>query len=296
MINFREIELKDRTWIEERLKVSDFKGCDYSFANNYIWRLSNHIRIADVEGFYCLKSYWTDHFVYTFPAGNGDLKFIISELLKDAEENNIKFLLRGIPKEMLQPIEDLFPGKFEFTANRDEFDYLYTVDRLSSLAGKKLHGKRNHIARFKDHPNWSYEPITLKNINECYDMNTEWCKLYSGIGDESLNHELCAVKEAFRHFFELNLTGGLLRLDGRVIAYTMGEPLSTDTFIVHIEKAFPDIQGAYPMINQQFVLANCQGYAYVNREEDLGDEGLRKAKLSYYPDILLEKYSATLKG
>ena len=102
-------------------------------------------------------------------------------------------------------------------------------------------------------------------------------------------------KEALMYFEELGLTGGVLRLSGQVIAFTLGEPLSDDTFVVHFEKAFPEIQGAYPMINQQFVLAECQDYQYVNREEDTGDEGLRKAKLSYKPVILLDKYTAKQK-
>ncbi len=111
-----------------------------------------------------------------------------------------------------------------------------------------------------------------------------------------MQEEYDVVKEALMCFEELGLTGGLLRKDGEVIAFTLGEPLSDDTFVVHFEKAFPEIQGAYTMINQQFVLAECQNYKYINREEDTGDEGLRKAKLSYHPVILLSKYTACQRG
>lgn len=296
LLPFKDVELQDRAWIEERLKQSDFKSCDYSFANNFIWRKPNRIEWADVNGFYCLKSGAEGQIAYTYPAGSGDIKPVILALMEDAAERGMGFRLRGMNLETVKLMQTLFPDQFDYSNHRDYCDYIYSVERLTTLRGKKLHSKRNHIARFKDNPDWAYEDINAENINDCWDMNTEWCKIYKCYDDESLNHEACAVKQAFKYFFELGLRGGLLRLNGKVIAYTMGEPLSSDTYVMHIEKAFPEIQGAYPMINQQFLIHNCQDFIYVNREEDLGDEGLRKAKSSYYPDFLLEKYEATLKN
>ena len=166
------------------------------------------------------------------------------------------------------------------------------VDKLTSLAGKKLHGKRNHIARFKDDEDWSYEPMTAENKQECYDMNLKWCDRRACKWNEDMSDEQCALNQAMKYFDELHLEGGILRKAGEIVAFTIGERLNSDTYVVHFEKAFPEIQGAYPMINQQFVMHNCQEYSYVNREDDAGDEGLRKAKLSYYPDILLKNYTA----
>lgn len=295
MLKFKKIELEDRDWIEERLKASDFKSCEYAFANNFIWGEANEIEFADVNGFYCMKSRWENKEIYTFPAGKGDIKPVIEALMEDAKERGIQFQLRGMVKEAVEAMEAAFPGQYEYVMNRDECDYLYTYEKLSTLAGKKLHGKRNHINRFMDNPDWQYEDITPENIGECKQMSKEWCKLYSCKDDPDLRHEYCAVRTAFKHFFELKLDGGFIRKEGKIIAFTMGEPLSSDTYVVHIEKAFPEVQGAYPMINQQFVIHHGEGFQYINREEDLGEEGLRKAKLSYYPDILLEKYSLKLK-
>jgi len=291
MLTFKKIELSDRKWIEERLEQSDYRSCEYSFVNNFIWSEANHIEFTDINGYYCMKSMWEGREVYTFPAGAGDIRPVVEELMQDAKERGINFHLRGMVEEAVKKMEAAFPGEFDYIPHRDECDYIYTTEKLRTLSGKKLHGKRNHIARFKDNPDWQYETITKDNIGECFKMNQEWCKIYSCSEDPSLNHELCAVKAAFDHFFELGLAGGLLRREGKVIAYSMGEALNSDTFVVHIEKAFADIQGAYPMMNQQFVLNNCLDFKYVNREEDLGEEGLRKAKLSYYPEFLLEKYS-----
>lgn len=292
MVEFRNLELSDREWINERLKKSDFKSCDYSFANNFIWQKPYGIKFADINGFYCLKNEYS----YTYPAGGGDVKPVIEELIKHSEENGEKFVLRGILKSKVTLLEEIFPDRFEFSTDRGESDYIYLADKLVSLSGRKLHGKRNHIARFKDRFDWRYEDITKDNIAECESMSHEWYKLYSEEKDESINKEAMAVKSAFANFFELGLYGGLIRADGRVIAFTIGEPLNSDTYVMHIEKAFAEIQGAYPIINQQFAEHNFGGFLYVNREEDMGDEGLRKAKSSYYPEIVLDKYTAVLKN
>ncbi|MEG1631043.1 MAG: phosphatidylglycerol lysyltransferase domain-containing protein [Hydrogenoanaerobacterium sp.] len=295
MIPFKTVELQDKQWINERLRKASFKSCDYSFVNNFIWRVPNKISFADINGFYCLYSEDGGEGAYTYPAGNGDIKPVLEALMQDANERGREFILRGMTTETAKLIETLFPNKFSYENNRDYSDYIYLVEKMINLSGKKLHSKRNHIARFEDNPDWTYEDITPQNIDECLSMNNEWCKLYKCVEAPGLNHEVCAVKQAFKYFFDLDLHGGLLRLGGRVVAYTMGEPLTADTYVIHIEKAFPDIRGVYPMINQQFLIHNCKDYIYVNREDDLGDEGLRKAKMSYYPDILLEKVTAVLR-
>ncbi len=175
---------------------------------------------------------------------------------------------------------------------------MYEADKLISLAGKKLHGKRNHINRFKEaNPDWLYEPITTENVEDCFQMALKWREEMQCEYDVEKRDEMCVTLNALRLMEELELQGGLLRSEpgGEVIAFTIGEPLNPDTFVVHIEKAFAEIQGAYPMINQQFAEHAAAEYRYVNREEDTGAEGLRKAKLSYRPVFLVEKGIVTLK-
>lgn len=295
MIDFKKLTLEDRDWVNACLAKADYRGCEYSFGNNFIWEGSHNIRTAEVEGFYCAISGKGDNIIYTYPAGAGDIKKVLELLIEDAKERGISFKMRGLIQEQTKQLEEIFPGMFECELRRDESDYLYTVEKLSKLSGKKLHGKRNHIARFKDCEDWEFIEITGENIHECKEMNERWCEKYNCDEKEGLKEELCAVERAFDYFNELGFCGGFIRRKGEVVAYSIGEPLSSDTFDVHIEKAFHDIQGAYPMINQQFVQHFCQDFKYVNREEDTGDMGLRKAKLSYYPDILLDKYEAVLK-
>ena len=155
-----------------------------------------------------------------------------------------------------------------------------------------MHGKRNHIARFQDEDDWCYEELNDSNIEECRNMTYTWIKMRAEKWNEEMELEMSVLHEAFDHRKELGLVGGIIRKAGQIVAFSIGEPLNSDTYVVHFEKAFPDMQGAYPMINQQFVLHACEDYTYVNREEDTGDPGLRKAKMSYYPEILLKKYVA----
>ena len=199
-----------------------------------------------------------------------------------------------VTEENFAQLEEWYPGQFQIEYDRDSADYVYESEKLATLSGKKLHGKRNHINKFKQvNEDWSYEKITKENIEECFQMALQW-RIENGCeADEEKNAEMCVTLNSLRLYEELELTGGLLRVNGKVAAFTLGEEVSDDTFVVHIEKAFAEIQGAYPMINQQFVEHECMKYKYINREEDTGAEGLRKAKLSYRPVFLVEKGTVT---
>ena len=142
---------------------------------------------------------------------------------------------------------------------------------------------------------WSYEKLSKENIEDCFQMALKWRNENGCEDDPEKRGEICVTLNSLRLFEELKLTGGVLRIDGDVVAFTLGEPVCSDTFVVHIEKAFAEVQGAYPMINQQFVEHECMAYQYINREEDTGAEGLRKAKLSYRPVFMVEKGRVTEK-
>lgn len=296
MIKFNKITLEDKAWITQKMKEDDRRGCESSFSNNFIWRDVYQVEVANINDCCVIRFDADGEDCLSFPIGNGNKKLAIEALMEDAKERNKVLQFENILEADKKQLEEWYPGRFQIQENRDSFDYIYSSEKLSTLAGKKLHGKRNHINRFLENANWTYEPMTEENKDDCLRMNYSWCDQRSCKWNQSMEDEFCAVKEAVEHFSELGFVGGVLRIDGEIVAFTIGEPLNSDTFVVHIEKAFPDIQGAYPMINQQFVQHECQNYQYVNREDDTGEEGLRKAKLSYYPDILLEKYTATIIG
>ena len=185
--------------------------------------------------------------------------------------------------------------------NSDSFDYIYSIDKLADLKGKKMHAKRNHINRFNEnYPDWMFEPLTPDNRDLCRAMAAEWRSRRAEEVTEYEKHqyadESVAIHRALDEMEELGIEGGLIRAGGRIVAFALGSRLSIDGYDIHFEKAFDDVQGAYSAINREmarYVRTKYPDVKWINREDDLGLEGLRKAKLSYYPDLLLEKFTVT---
>lgn len=294
MIEYHEITLSDKEWMDKAFWEEQKKSCEFCFANNFLWKKIYPIEVAERHGCLIMRYVQKGQIRYAYPCGAGDKHRALEEIRDEAHSMGHKLIITGIDdgdwKELLQ----WYPEEFQYQCDRDYFDYIYLRDNLVKLAGKKYHGKRNHIARFKDNP-WSYERIQKDNRDECVTMLQQWKQKQAHRWDEDMEAEYRVVSDALRWYHELGLIGGLVRQEERVVAFCLGEPLTEDTFVVHFEKAFPDVQGAYPIINQQFAERECNGYLYINREEDDGEEGLRRAKLSYHPAMLQEKCMATEK-
>lgn len=292
MIDFYSLSFNDREWITHRLLEDDRQACEYSFANNYLWRDIYGVKMAKEQG--CLIFQFEDRkeHCYTIPIGAGNRKGALDALIAMEREKGRGLVLGTLMQSDLDWLEQNYPGQYKVETNRDDYDYVYTTEKLSTLSGRKLHGKRNHIARFKDGNNWLYRDMMPEDAGECLRFLDLWKEAESENWNDEMENELHINRRALRHLADLVLDGGVLYKGGRLVAFCIGEPLNSNTYVVHIEKALASVQGAYPMINQQFVLHHCQDYEYVNREEDTGDEGLRKAKLSYQPALLVEKFQA----
>lgn len=295
MIPFKDIELKDKELITSYTLNSPRRNCDLSFSNLCSWRFLYNTQFAILDGFLLLKFWANDELIYMMPVGDGDLKKILNTLIEDANQEDEPLCLLGLSEETCSELEELMPGKFQFTTDRDYADYLYLRTDLATLSGKKFQSKRNHVNKFKRTYNYEYTAITPDRIQECIDLEAEWCKANDCDQHEGTGNERRALLYALHNFDELGLTGGILHVDGKIAAFTFGMPINQETFGVHVEKANTQIDGAYAMINYEFSNHLPEQYIYVNREEDLGIEGLRKAKLSYQPTIVLAKYMATLK-
>lgn len=295
MYELHTVTLGDKSWINEILSDVKFFTCEYPFGNVFSYGAKMEIKVGNIEGCLVTKCVYDDYAMYCCPIGGGDMKKAIEFIIKDAENDGREFEIFGISPESAEFISKHFGDKFDVFLQRDTFDYIYSSEDLINLSGKKYQPKRNHISFFVRNNNWSYERITRENIPECLEMSKIWLESALEEYRDELEAELKIIERVFDNYEELCYVGGLLRADGRVIAYTMGERMTDEMFCVHIEKAFSDIRGAYPMINQQFVKNELSQYKYINREDDTGAENLRKAKLSYYPVILAEKYEAKLK-
>ena len=296
MHKLHTVTLEDQNWINDILSGVDFYTCEYPFGNIFSYGAKMKIQVGEVSGCLITKCVQDDYVMYCCPVGNGNLRDAFDFILSDAKADGRDFEIFGISPDTAEFMSRSYGDIFDIFPVRDTFDYLYNSEDLISLAGKKYQPKRNHISYFMKNNDWVYEKITKENIPECLEMSELWLNGALEEYKQELEDELKIIKRVFENYDALGFVGGLIRADGRVVAYTMGEPGCKDVFCVHIEKAFSDIRGAYPIINQQFVKNELSGYKYINREDDTGAENLRKAKLSYYPAILAEKYEAKLKN
>ena len=300
MIDFQSPILSDKGWVDDLLHMSVQRACDYNFANLFMWGPLFHARIARMGGRLAVQVGHPTAPAYLWPTGGGDLKEALLALEADAAEWDRPLRLAAVTEQHREQLEALFPGQFRYQQTPDEFDYLYEANRLAELTGRKLHAKRNHVNRFlKENPGWTYEELTSGSLPECLAMDRQWYLRTlerEGQGEErEVNDEGLALRRAAENFSALGLEGGLLRVYGEVVAFTIGSVLSRDTFDVHYEKAYSELQGAYAMINRCFAGQVRQKHpeiVYLNRENDMGLEGLRRAKQSYYPDLMVVKYSA----
>lgn len=297
LTEFRPISIADKDIIVSRLRAENIRSSDYSFANMIMWdsRFQKHIAvfedrlIIDIRVSSCPS---VECPYFAFPAGSGALKPAIDFMKEYSVQKGCAFSLRGITEDQRILLENEFPGRFEFTEKRNAFDYIYLAEKLSTFAGKKLHSKRNFCNRFEKTYNWDFVRLTPDMIPDCMVLYENWL---DGI-DKSLDgvkDEYKAITVGFENWEALELEGGMLRVDGQIIGFTVGERISTDTFDVHFEKALNSYSGAYPMLCREFakqIIGDRPEIVYINREDDMGQENLRKSKLSYYPEYLLKKY------
>lgn len=294
MLEFKEITLTDKEWMTRCFRKGNFNSEEFNFTFCFIWREVFMYKAARFGDFAIILSQREGHPPsYLFPSGCGDIAPAIAAMEEYSKANNAPLVFHCVLKEQKALLESMYPDCFEFLELTDFQDYVYDAQSLITLGGKKLHSKRNHINRFKEnYPDWTYEPITPENLHEVVQMSRKWCEINGCDDDKSLGQEACSVKNALGNFFSLDVSGGTIRVNGEIIAFSVGERLNSDTFLVHLEKAFGDIQGSYAIINQEFAAANCGEYLYIDREDDSGVEGLRKAKQSYRPVLMVEKFAA----
>ena len=298
MLEFHNITIRDKEWVDELLSYSDFRGSEYCFQNNYTWAPQFNIKIARHNDFYIARTGNGESIRFLFPAGKGDIEELVCGLLKYMSTINIPLLFTSVNEKVKDMLETILPGRFSFHEVSSHFDYIYEAPSLIGLSGKKLHSKRNHINNFlREYSDWNLELITPENIKECEELNREWGILNNcdEFPQSSKAAEQISVRRGLASFFELGLIGGILRVNGKAEAFTYGSRINSDTFIINVEKALPSCRGAYSMINREFANLACREVRYINREDDAGDLGLRKAKLSYRPALFEKKYTAAAK-
>lgn len=297
-IPFHPLTIEDKTPISTRVFASDRRNCDLSFANLYAWQFLYDTEVAYVDDWLLFRFRANSHRAYMMPIGEGNPKDKIELLIEDAAQEGVPFLMLGVCEQSLAQLETIMPSNFYATSSRDYADYIYDRETLENLTGKKLQPKRNHINRFlREHPNFKIETLTPDWFEECLRLDERWIaeKGQTSIEEHEAAHaEKRAIERIFSNWDALDLQGLVLLTDGHVTAFTYGSPINQDTFDVCVEKADHRIDGAYAFINREFV-RSLPPYQLINREEDLGQTGLRLAKMSYRPALLLQKYAVMTK-
>jgi hypothetical protein len=294
---YKDIELSDKPLFEGYCNIVPNELSDYVFTTLFMWKDTYNIKYTIFKDWLVMRmALPMEKEIFLMPKGKGDIKEVMNFIEQQSKDMDIPFRIFAVSAVEKQVIEESMSQRYSITPCRDYFDYVYSVKDLISLSGKKYHGKKNHLNTFMANEGISYESISSENLDQVVQAEEEWCKKHDcGKGETELKSEKIAIFRALENFDKLGLTGGILKISGKIAGFTFAEPVSGDTVLIHIEKADPDTKGAYTAINQVFLEKQWKHMSYVNREEDLGLEGLRKAKESYHPVKMIEKYGCELK-
>ena len=297
-LEFKEPCLADYGKITEFIApfAEESMSCEITPMTLLIWKNYYHQKIAFYDDM-LFVSLGKNSEIFLLPFAN-DMKKAVNILKELTKSQNRPLVFLGAEGVRLDTFNSIFSEEFSQNESREDFEYLYLTEKLKNLSGKKFHSKRNHISAFSKAYNWSYESMTTDILPQVFEMADKWTEEMKKITDDtkSIEVENKALKEYLPFMKELNLRGGCIRVDGKIIAFTFGSPINNKVFDIHVEKALPEFRTAYTLINREFILNELLDFEYVNREDDMGLEGLRKAKLSYHPDILLKKYVIKYKG
>lgn len=295
---FRDIDMESRELLNPYFDLVDYEACEYCFNTLYMWQHLYKTGYYIGDGFAVIVAEYEGNTFSILPlAKKEDMPRVIKFVIDYFEKEQKKIYFRGITKEVVDYLKENYPDKFDYTEERDLFDYVYDGDSMRELKGRKNVKKRNHINYFlKEYEGrFEYRLLDENDFDACLKLVEEWTsnKEENGQVDEEMEEELIGIKKLFNSFpvikDKLKIAG--IFIDGKLEAFTMGEYLNPNMALIHIEKANPSIRGLYPYINQQFLVNEFSDVEFVNREEDLGIEGLRKAKLSYHPVRFAEKYT-----
>ncbi len=295
-MDWKELELSDKDLINSYFKNSISEASELTFTNLFLWRAGYDIQYKIIEGMLCIRHVDIMRQPLLFiPLGCSSTAnvcgLVISELMKEWNTRTFPLILSPLTKQQADTIMNSFPGKFDFYEESTSSDYIYSIPELINLQGRKFHNKKNMVNRFKRDHGFEYLPITSDIIDDVVTAAEEWCEIKDCENYIELEHEKEGIFECLENFQKLDCDGGVIRIDGKIIAFTFGEALTDNMAVIHIEKADPRIIGSYQIINQQYLAHRWSGYKWVNREGDMGIEGLQQAKLSYNPVRMIRKYS-----
>lgn len=291
---FKDIEIDCKNILDKYFDLVDYEACEYCFTTLYMWKdLYNTKYYVEDDFAIVAGEYENKGFIILPLAKKENMNKAFDFIIKNFEKQHKQIHLKAINKEVVEYLQSVYGDRFEYIEERNNFDYIYDGESLRTLSGRKNQKKRNHLNSFvKEYGDRvEYKKLEEADFDECINLLKEWSK----DKEESieLDSEFKAIKRIFKNYEKLKDTLKIsgIYIDSKLEAFSIGEMLNDNMAVIHVEKANADIRGLYPYINQQFLLNEFSDVEFVNREEDLGIEGLRKAKLSYHPVKFAEKYT-----
>ena len=286
-MTFHQLTLNDREAMQAMMLHAGRRNCNYTFANLVGWQFWYYTEVCVRENAVVLRYTFDGQRAYMVCTAE-ELSLELTEALLD--DSNGDLTLIGLEDSQVPQLQTSHSISVEPV--RNQYDYIYRRTDLAELHGSHLNAKRNHIHRFRaEHPDFEYRPLTPELFDECRRLTEIWQEDKNVNVNVSVNVSITAERRVMETIFSnwdaLGMIGGSIFVDGRMVAFTYGAAVTTDTFDVCVEKADRHVEGAFAIINQQFAEHLPEQYIYLNREEDMGIPGLRQAKLSYHPEILL---------
>lgn len=312
-LEFHRLTVEDRESVQRVTLAAGRRNCNLTFANLIGWQFWFNTEV-------CIGESHTPAFGHPFQKGmvvvfrfsiEGRRAYmlccaepptvsLLGMLIDDAASVGADLLIMGLEDDHAAHVKALMPGRVGVEPRRNQYDYIYLRQELAEMKGKNLKAKRNHVNKFlSEHPDFEYMELTPERFDECRQLSMLWRNEVhqdEPFYNETVRAEQRAMETVLAHWDELGMRGGCIYVGGRMVAFTYGAAVTHDTFDVLVEKADRTVDGAFNIINQQFAAHLPEQYVYVNREEDMGLEGLRKSKLSYHPYMLLSYNYVTVGG
>ena len=286
---FKPLRLEDKEILGRYLRQHPPKTSELTMTNLFMWRHRYHPRWREQDGFLFIVLERADKEAFGLPpVGAGDGVLALDFLCQELKKSGARPCLRLADRTFVDRCVD--PERYQVALERDQSDYVYRTKDLIALAGRQYHRKKNLLNRFLKSHAFEFAPLTANLVEGLLKMQERWLRMKNCEQHPELLEEDRAIYEALQHFEDLGVKGGAILIDGQVEAFSLGEVLNPETAVIHIEKANPRIPGLYAAINQRFCQEVWAGLPFVNREQDLGQPGLRKAKKSYVPHHMVDKF------
>lgn len=287
--DFLPIRLQDKGIFDQYFKQTPPEISEYTFTNLFMWRHYYGFRWIQIDGQLIIIALKNPEFITVFPPIGTNPRQALIYLDQLHNEKKIPLQFERFPQNSLDILLPIYP-KVQVMEDRDNFDYVYSTASLRDLPGGDLFNERKKLNKFKKTYKWEYQPLSAQNLAACIKLQAEWCGIRNCEDDPALSFENNAIQEILQFWTELKFTGGIITIDGRIQAYTLGEPLNPQTMVVHVEKANAEFNGLYQAINQQYAEITSKDYEFINREQDLGLPSLRRAKENYHPIKMIKKF------